>query len=65
MNDVFNDAESTQIKNYVMIASLKSESVGTLISRKPGSCLLISNLPGLALRTLLESLNKRSRSLAW
>ena len=32
LNDVANDAESTQKKeNYVIIASLKSESVGKLI----------------------------------
>ena len=49
----------------------KSESVGKLINRIPGLCLLISSLPGLALRTHVESLgkprdvNKRSRSLAW
>ena len=36
-NDVANDAESAQIKNYVIIASLKSESVGKLINRMPAS----------------------------
>ena len=41
-----------------------------LINRIPGSCLLISSLPGLALRTHVESLdkphdvNKSSLSLA-
>ena len=51
-------------------ASLKSETMGKLINRIPGSRLLISSLPGLALRTLVESLgkprdvNKRSQSLA-
>ena len=55
-------------KNYVIIASLKS---GKLINRIPGSRLLISSLPGSALRTHVESLgkprdvNKRSQSLAW
>ena len=45
LNDVANDAESTQkLKNYVIIDSLKSESVGKLISRIPGSRLLISRL---------------------
>ena len=65
LNDV---AESTQkIKNYVIIASL----MGKLINRIPGSRLLISSLPGSALRTHVESLgkprdvNKRSQSLAW
>ena len=42
-----------------------------LINRIPGSRLLISSLPGLALRTHVESLgkprdvNKRSKNLAW
>ena len=60
-----------QLENDVIIASLKSESMGKLINRIPGSRLLISSLPGSALRTLVESLgkprdvNKRSQSLAW
>ena len=59
------------IKNYVIIASLKSETMGKLINRIPGSGLSISSLPGSALRTHVESLgkprdvNKRSQSLAW
>ena len=54
-----------------MIASLKSETMGKLINRIPGLRLLISSLPGTALRMLVESLgmprdvNKRSQSLAW
>ena len=42
-----------------------------LINRIPGSCLLISSLPGSALRTHVESrgkprdVNMRSQSLAW
>ena len=32
--------------------------MGKLIKRIPGSCLLISNLPGSALRKLVESLEK-------
>ena len=52
LNYIANDAESTQkIKNYVIIASLKRETMGKLINRLPGSRLLISNLPGSALRT--------------
>ena len=57
-------------RNYVIIASLKSEKMGKLINRIPGLRLLVSSLPGLALRTLVESLgkprdvNKRSQSLA-
>ena len=72
LNDVANDAESTQkSKKYVIIPSLKSESVGKLINRIPGSHILISSLPGPALRTHAKSLgkprnvNKRSQSLAW
>ena len=59
------------IKNTIIIASLKSETMGKLINRTPGSRLLKSSLPGSALRTLVESLdkprdvNKGSRSLAW
>ena len=46
-------------------------TMGKLINRIPGSRLLISSLPGLALRTHNVSLgkprdvNKRSQSLAW
>ena len=71
LKDVANDAESTEIQNFVFIASLKNETMGTLIIRIPGSHLLISSLPGSALRMHVESLgkprdvNKRSQSLAW
>ena len=72
LNDVANDAESTQkIENSVIIASLKSETIGKLINRIPGSHLLISSLPGTALRTHVELLgkprnvSKHSQSLAW
>ena len=64
LNDVGNDAESTQ-------KSMTSETMGKLINRIPGECLLISILPGSALRRHVESLgkprdvNKRSQSLAW
>ena len=71
LNDVDNDAESTQkIENHVIFASLKSKTMGKLKNRIPGSRLLISSLPGSALRTHVESLgkprdvNKQSRSLA-
>ena len=49
----------------------ESSTMGKLINRIPGSRLLISSLPGSALKTLVESLgkprnvNKRSQSLAW
>ena len=72
LNDVAIDAESTQkSKNYVIIVSLKSEPIGKLINRIPGSRLFKSSLPGLALRAHVESLDKprdinmRSQSLAW
>ena len=48
---------------------MKRETMGKLINRIPGSRLLIASLPGLALRTLVESIgkphdvNKRSQSL--
>ena len=45
-------------KKYVMIASLKSETMGKLINRIPGLRLLISSLPGSALRTHVDSLGK-------
>ena len=70
--DVAKDAESTRkTKNYVIIASLVSETMRKLINRVPGSRLLISSLPGSALRAHVESLGKprdvntRSQSLAW
>ena len=72
LNDLTNDPKSTQkIENYVIIASLKSETMGKLIKRIPGLRLLISSLPGSALRKHVESLgkppnvNKRSQNLAW
>ena len=72
LNVFANDAESTQkIKNYDIISSLKSETIGKLINRIPGSSILISSLPGSALRMHVESLgkprnvNKHSQSLAW
>ena len=58
-------------QKLVIIASLKSETMGKLINRIPGLCLSISSLPGSALRTNFESLgkpgdvSKRSQSLAW
>ena len=60
-----------KIETHVIIASLKSETIGNLINRILDGFLLISSLPGLALRTHVESLgkprdvNKRSQSLAW
>ena len=52
LNNVANDAGSTQkLKIYVILASLKSETMGKLINRIPGPCLLISNYAYSALRT--------------
>ena len=72
LNDVANDAESSQKnENFVIIANLKSETMGKLINRIPRARFLTSSLPGSALRTHVESLgkprdvNKRSQSLAW
>ena len=62
---------NTDIENYVIIASLNSETIGKLIKRIPGLRPLISSLPGLGLRTHVESLGKpldvnmSSKSLAW
>ena len=71
LNDVANDAESTQkIGKYVIIASLKCETISKLINRIPGLRLLISSLLGSAFRMHVETLSKppdvntRSRSLA-
>ena len=66
INDA-NDTESTQTLKF----TFKSLTIGKLINRIPGSRLLISSLPGSALRTHVESLskpwdvNKRSQSLVW
>ena len=62
-----------QYKNHVIqvVASLKSETMGKLINRIPGSHLLVTSLPGSALKMLVESLgvtrdvNKCFQSLAW
>ena len=72
LNDIANDAESTQ-KSKIRHKRLFEEcsTMGKLINRIPGSRLLISSLPGSAWRTHVESLskprdvNKRSQSLAW
>ena len=72
LNDFTDNTESTQkSKLRHKSASLKGETMGKLINRIPGSRLLISSLPGSALRMHVESLgkpwdvNKRSQSLAW
>ena len=72
LNDFSNDAESTQ-KSITTSYSLarRVNHLGKLINRIPGLRLLISSLPGSALRTHVESLgkpryvNNHSQSLAW
>ena len=60
-HDVAYDAVETQnSKKYVIIAILKSETMGKLINRIPDSLLLISSLPGSALRTHVKSFGKPS-----
>ena len=65
-----NDVANTEKRKIRHNASLKIETMGKLKNRIPGSCILISSLPGLALRTHVESLgkprdvNKGSQSLA-
>ena len=60
-----------KMEKYVIMASLKSETMGKLINRITGSRLLISSLPDSASRTHVELLskphhvNKRVQSLAW
>ena len=60
-----------KIKNYVIFASLKRETMDKVINRIPSLRLLISSLPGSALRMHVESLgkppdvNKHSQSIAW
>ena len=72
LNDVANDAQINTEKKLRHNRSFEEFlTMGKLINRIPGSCLLISSLPGLALRTHVESLgkprdvNKHSQSLAW
>ena len=49
-------------RQFVIIASLKSEPNCKLINRTPGLRLLISSLPGSALRMHVESLSKPRNS---
>ena len=71
LNGVANDLNQYKNRKNVIIASLKSETMGKLINRIPGSRNLISSLPCSAMRTHVDSLdkprdvNKRSQSLAW
>ena len=55
LNDVANDADSTQksiITSYSLVGRVNQ--LGKLINRIPSSCLLISSLPGSASRTHVE-----------
>ena len=71
LNDVANDLNQHKIENYGIIASLKSKTKGKMLNRIPGSRLLVSSLPGSALKMHVESLgkprdvNKRSLSRVW
>ena len=71
LNDNLMTLNQHKNKKYVIIASLNSVQQWINYYRVPGSRLLISSLPGSALRTHVESLgkprdvNKRSQSLAW
>ena len=71
LNDVANDTESTQKQKIRRKRWMKSETMGKLINRIPGLHLLISSLPGSALRMHVKLLGKprnvnmRSQSLAW
>ena len=47
-----------KIENYVIVASLKTETTGKLINNIPGSRFFISSLPGTVLKTHVESLGK-------
>ena len=73
LNYVANDTESTHKSTITSssLVSLNSEYTCKLKTRIPSLRLLISGLPGSALRTHVESLgkprdvNKGSQSLAW
>ena len=72
LDGVANNARSKpKSKITSKFATLKRETIGKLINRIPGLGLLISSLPGHALRTHVESLGKprdvnmHSQSLAW
>ena len=62
MDFIGSPREVTQVKLSAISAtrpgSLKSETMGKLINRILGECLLISSLPGSVLRTHVESLGK-------
>ena len=68
LNDVINDIESTHLSINTSISQVWTVNQ---LYRIPGSCLLISSLPGRALITHIESLckprnvKKHSQSLAW
>ena len=70
LNDLANDTKSTQ-KSLIYVIIARFNKACKLINRIPGLYLLISSLPGLALRRHVESLgkprdvNKRSQNLAW
>ena len=59
LNDVANETESTQkSKIYVIIACLKSETMGKLINRLPGECFFISSLQAFSMSCLVNLISK-------
>ena len=58
LNDLPIDAKSTKKKIENNVIFTECERMGKLINRIPGSGLLISSLPGSALRMHVESLGK-------
>ena len=60
--NLFKDIDDVEIivniNNYIIVAILKSGSIGKLINRISGLCLLISSLPGSASRMHVESFGK-------
>ena len=52
----------TKTENYIILVSLKSETTCKLINRIPVSHLLMSSLPGLALKLHVESHDKPGNS---
>ena len=72
LSDVASDDESTQnqkLRHYRWFE--ECSTMGKLINRIPSSSLLVSSLPGSALRTHVEPIGKprdvnmRPQSLAW
>ena len=69
LNEVAESTQTSKLRHNRLFE--ECSTMGKLINQIPGSRLLISSLPGSALRMHVESLgkprnvNKHSRSLAW